>query len=177
MTKNDTAPLVYLDENIPRKSSIVDATLVAKNEAFPLPAVVEVSESGTCNRTCEFCPRSDPNYPDIKEFVDPALIEKLTRQLAEVGFRGIFLFSGFVEPMLDKNIYKLIEIVRTNLSEGRVEMVTNGDVLTETRLRRLFDRGLDTILISAYDGAEQADGFERLCRKAGLRESQFMVRH
>jgi len=144
---------------------------------MPLPSVVEVSESGTCNRSCAFCPRSDPTYPDTKEFIEPALLDRLTGQLADLGFGGIFLFSGFVEPLLDKNIFNLVKLVHGNLPKARVEMVTNGDVLNGPRLQRLFDNGLSTLLISVYDDKEAADRFEALCRETGLAEDQFVIRH
>lgn len=167
----------FFDPLIPRKSTIVDEALNRHESDFPLPSIVEISESGTCNRTCAFCPRSAPDYPDIKEFIDPALVKKLARQLNDVGFGGLFLFSGFVEPLLDKNIYDLIDLVRNYLPECRIEMVTNGDALNEKRLMRLFDNGLSTLLISAYDGEQEAEAFETLCRNAGLADDQFKVRH
>ena len=77
---------------------------------------------------------------------------------------------------MDKNIYQLVATVRRNLSRGRVEMVTNGDVLNEDRLRRLFDAGLSTLLISVYDGPEDAERFDGMCRSVGLHEDQFVVR-
>jgi len=167
----------FFDPLISRKSTIVDDALENDESGFPLPSIVEISESGTCNRTCAFCPRSAPDYLDIKGFIDPALVEKLTRQLNEVGFKGLFLFSGFVEPLLDKNIYDLVALVRSNLPECRIEMVTNGDVLNNKRLIRLFDSGLSTLLISVYDGKPEADAFETLCRDAGLTDDQFKIRH
>ncbi len=167
----------FFDTAIPRKSGIVDERFTRTDTGVPLPSVVEISESGTCNRKCAFCPRSAPDYPDIKEFVDPALIGKLAGQLGDVGFRGIFLFSGFVEPMIDKNIYDLVAIVRRALVHGRVEMVTNGDPLDDDRLRRLFDSGLSTLLISVYDGPDDAARFEAMCRRAGLRPDQYVIRH
>lgn len=166
-----------LDPNIPRKSGIIDHALTMATENFPLPAVVEVSESGTCNRACIFCPRSNPAYPDVKEFIKPELVEKLARQLGEAGFEGLFLFSGFVEPLLDKKIYRHIKTVRRHLPQGRIEMVTNGDPLNRSRLLKLFESGLDTLLISAYDGPEQAEDFERLCKDSGLQDDQYLVRH
>ena len=75
---------------------------------MPLPSEVEISESGTCNRKCSFCPRSDPNYLDVKEFIKPALHTKLHKELAELNFSGTVRYSGFVEPLLDKNIYNLL---------------------------------------------------------------------
>ena len=85
-----------------------------------------------------FCPRSAPDFEDIKEFISEDLIVKLSSELSKYDYSGIFLFSGFVEPMLDVNIYKLISVVRSNLPKARIEMVTNGDVLNEERAKKLF---------------------------------------
>lgn len=176
--RSDTASeSPFIDPTIHRKRRILDDAYSATPEGVPLPSLVEVSESGTCNRKCIFCPRSSPAYPDIKEFIDPALIEKLASQLGALRYRGLFMYSGFVEPMLDRNIFDLVAITRRHLPDARIEMVTNGDVLDEARARRLIDSGLDTVLISVYDGPEAAQDFEELCRKAGLRDDQFILRH
>ena len=70
-------------------------------------------------------------------------------------------YSGFVEPLLDKNIFNLINEVKTKLPEARTELVTNGDVLNKNRLKKLFEYGLNTILISVYDGPEDAERFKK----------------
>ena len=56
-------------------------------------------------------------------------------------------------------------------------MVTNGDPLNPKRLNKLFESGLDKILISAYDGKEDADKLEDLCVSANLTKEQYIVRH
>jgi radical SAM protein with 4Fe4S-binding SPASM domain len=167
----------FIDPAIPRKSEIIDRALTTGPEAMPLPSVVEVSESGTCNRSCDFCPRSIPGFPNVKEFIEPALIDSVSLQLEEVGFAGIFLFSGFVEPLLDKKIFEHVKTIRRNLSKGRIEIVTNGDSLNKTRLRRLFDAGLSTLLISVYDGPEDAERLGSMCRSIGLLDDQYLIRH
>ena len=166
----------FFDPNIARKSKLVEHSL-QNVDGWPLPAVVEISESGTCNRSCSFCPRSAPDFPDIKQFIDAALLDKLTNELAAFNYRGIFLFSGFVEPMLDAKIYDHISLVRKNLPFSKIEIVTNGDVLNEERLSRLFKCGLTTLLISVYDSASDALRFEEMCRTVGLVENQFVIRH
>lgn len=166
----------YIDPAIARKSKIVDETLQMV-EGWPLPSVIEISESGTCNRKCIFCPRSVPDFPDIKKFIEPSLLMKLLNELATFNYSGIFLFSGFVEPMLDKNIYDHISAVHSTLPKARIEMVTNGDALNEARLKRLFAAGLSTLLISVYDSRAEADRFEAMCKKIGLHDEQFVIRH
>ena len=101
------------DPNLERKRELTD--VVQYYEGQPLPSVIEISESGTCNRVCSFCPRSAPNFEDIKEFISFEMIDKLARQLADVNYQGLILFSGFVEPLLDKNIFSHIKSLRTYL--------------------------------------------------------------
>ena len=144
---------------------------------IPMPSEVEISESGTCNRKCSFCPRSAPDYEDIKEFISTELFLKLCEDLAQYNFKGTIRFSGFVEPLLDKNIYNLIKINRKLLTNSNIEMVTNGDVLNLNRLKKLFESGLSKLLISVYDGPEDAKKFTKMCFKADLKEDQFFVRH
>ena len=56
---------------------------VQNYNGIPLPSIVEISESGTCNRTCSFCPRSAPNFEDkkavsvsyYKENIDETIID------------------------------------------------------------------------------------------------------
>ncbi len=165
----------FLDPLIKRKRKITDEVQFHKD--IPLPSVIEISESGTCNRKCSFCPRSAPDYKDIKEFIPTNLIEKLSKELSFYNYSGIFLFSGFVEPMLDKNIYNLVSIVRKNLKNARIEMVTNGDVLNSSRIKKIFNSGLSTLLISIYDGKKEADAMEKLMLDTGISPNQFKVRH
>lgn len=166
----------FIDPALSRKSGIINDSLQLV-DGWPLPSVVEVSESGTCNRKCVFCPRSDPDYPNVQEFIQPELISKLASELSALQYSGIFLFSGFVEPMLDKKIFDHIKVVRKYLPIARIEMVTNGDVLNIVRLKRLFESGLSTILISVYDSAEDAARFNTMCIDAGLDDKQFVIRH
>ena len=132
---------------------------------MPLPSEVEISESGICNRKCSFCPRSDPDFKDVNEFIKPNLHSKLIDQLKEYDYSGVVRYSGFVEPLLDKNIYNLINEVRTKLPNARREIVTNGDVLNGKRLKKLFDSGLSTILISVYDGEDDAKNLSKCVSK------------
>ncbi len=166
----------FIDPLIKRKKFLSKNVQFDKNK-IPLPSVVEISESGTCNRVCSFCPRSAPDFKDIKEFISEDLIIKLSKELSVYDYSGIFLFSGFVEPMLDKNIFKLVNIVRNNLPKAKIEMVTNGDVLDIERTQKLFNSGLSTLLISIYDGKKEADEMEKLMKDCGLDDKQYKVRH
>ena len=168
----------YFDKNINRKSKIVDSSLqYLKGTKIPLPSLVEISDSGTCNRLCSFCPRSDPDYKDIKEFISEELHHKICSQLSELKYEGIVVYSGFNEPLLNKNIYKNVAQARKFLPNAKIEIITNGDVLNVERLKKLFSSGLSTILISVYDGPEDVTKFQKMCEEAALEKNQYVIRH
>ena len=50
----------FIDPNIKRKSDIIQNSLqFDRSNKIPLFSLVEISDSGTCNRACSFCPRSN----------------------------------------------------------------------------------------------------------------------
>ena len=170
----------FLDPNLDDKSKKVAERIQIinyKGKSLPLPTEIEISESGTCNRSCSFCPRSDPNFEDKKEFISDLLHEKMCIELSKLNYMGTIRYSGFVEPLIDKNIFNLIKMVRSYLPEVNIELVTNGDPLNLKRLEKLFENGLNRILISAYDGPKEAKELEELCLKANLTSKQYIVRH
>ena len=170
----------FLDTNLTNKQKTVENRIQLinyKNQTLPLPTEIEISESGTCNRKCSFCPRSAPGFIDKKVFIHSKLHKKLCEELSQLDYEGTIRYSGFVEPLLDKKIYDLIKMVRDYLPNSNIELVTNGDPLNLERLKKLFKCGLNKILISAYDNKENADELEDLCKKANLTKEQYIVRH
>ncbi len=147
--------IIINDPLLQRKKELNSTVQFYKN--VPLPSIVEISESGTCNRTCSFCPRSSADYEDKKEFINEQLVTKLANELAEVNYSGLILFSGFVEPLLDVNIANHISTLKNKVPNCRIEMVTNGDPITVKNLNKLQEAGLDALLVSCYDGEHQIE--------------------
>jgi radical SAM protein with 4Fe4S-binding SPASM domain len=170
----------FIDPNIKRKSHIIQNSLqFDRSNKVPLFSLVEISDSGTCNRACSFCPRSNKdwiNQFDKKEFIQSELHESIISQLKDLDYKGIIMYSGFNEPLLNKNIYKNISQTKSFLPKAKIELITNGDVLNEKRLIKLFDSGLSTILISVYDGPEDMIKFEKMCKNANLHKDQYVIR-
>ena len=167
-----------IDKNLPRKNKITEDRLEFYSEKkIPLMSEVEISNSGMCNRKCSFCPRSDPDYPDINEFISDDLHTKIFSELSSLNYKGMVIYSGYVEPLLHKKIYQNIFEARKFLPDAQIEIITNGDVLNKDRLIKLFDAGLSTLLISVYDGPKEEKQFYNLCKEAGLREDQYVIRN
>jgi radical SAM protein with 4Fe4S-binding SPASM domain len=167
-----------IDTNIPRKEEIVRKSIqYLEGSKIPLMSVVEISNSGMCNRKCSFCPRSDPDYPDINEFISNNLHTKIFLELSEINYKGMIIYSGFVEPLLHKKIYENISEARRLLPEAQIELITNGDVLNLKRIKKLFASGLSTLLVSVYDGLEEEKKFYKLCEEAKLNNNQYVIRN
>lgn len=169
-----------IDKNIIRKEEIVKSRIQYynyKNFEIPLMSVVEISNSGLCNRKCSFCPRSDPNYPDINEFLSGKTHTKIFSELSELNYNGMVIYSGFVEPLLHKKIYENIAEAKKFLPNSQIEIITNGDVLNIKRIKKLFESGLSTLLISVYDGPKEEERFYELCKDADLKQHQFIIRN
>ena len=171
----------FFDKNIKRKSKIVSNTLqYIGNSKIPLPSTIEISDSGTCNRSCVFCPRSDPDWIskfDKKEFIKTELHEKICKELSEYDYKGMVLYSGFNEPMLNKKCYENIARTRRYLPKAKIELITNGDVLSLKNIAKLFEAGLSTLLISVYDGPEDMEKFKKMCQDAKLDPDQYVIRN
>ena len=175
MTKKED--IKYFDPQISVKEQAVAERLqFVPGTKTPLPSEIEISESGMCNRKCSFCPRSAPDYEHKNEFINFDLHKKLCDQLKDLNYSGLIIYSGFVEPMLDKNIYKLVNYAKTTLSKARIDMISNGDVLNEKRLKKLYDSGLDRLQISLYDGEEQHSKFIDLGKKLKLTNKKYVLR-
>ena len=79
----------FLDPNLKNKSKTVRDKIQLfefNGDMLPLPTEIEISESGTCNRSCSFCPRSAANFVDKKEFISNTLHEKLCIELKELNY-------------------------------------------------------------------------------------------
>ena len=170
----------FLDSNIKYKNETVENRIQLykyQGKEFPLPTEIEISESGICNRKCTFCPRSAPNFKEVKEFISEDLIMKVIKELITLDYSGVIRFSGFVEPLLDKKIFNHIQNFKKFLPKIRIELVTNGDPLNIDRSQKLFKSGLDKLLISVYDGTQDVIKFQNMMDQCKLNQDQYIIRN
>ena len=149
--------------NIKRRTVIVDDVLSTYN-GFPIPSWIELSIIDVCNRSCSFCPKSDPKIaPDTYQRMKINLINKLTEELKEIGYKGSVTLCGYGEPMLHKEI----NLISKKLSEAAfVEIVTNGDTLKPKKIRELYANNVNKLLISMYDGKHQIKKFNEMIKQS-----------
>lgn len=166
----------FIDQSTVRKDKIVKEKL-SIIDGVPVFSIIEFNITGSCNRSCGFCPVSNPEvYTKTNDGLSVELFEKITKDLQEINYAGKILFSAFSEPLLHKKVEELIATAKKNLPNARLEMVSNGDLLTTKKLHKLFEAGLDTINISMYDGAHQIEHFTNMRLKANVGEDGVVLR-
>lgn len=96
-----------------------------------------------CNEKCEFCYQKIKNEEELS--IDD--IQHLLRKIKGFNIKTILLSGG--EPLLHKDIYSIIEILRSFSYE--VKLSTNGILLNEDALNRLNNAKLSELFISLGD--------------------------
>lgn len=113
------------------------------------PRFIQIETNLACNAKCPFCPYVHMERgPMVMEDRVWRKIVDDTRNL-NVTYRP-FLIN---EPLSDKRLPQIVEYIKRD-SSARVEINTNGGLLTEKRARPLLDAGIDVVRFSI-------DGFSR----------------
>jgi MoaA/NifB/PqqE/SkfB family radical SAM enzyme len=111
-------------------------------------AKVYIEPTNGCNLDCVTCFRNawETNIGRMSD----ATFATILAGLAEIDPIPTVYFGGIGEPMFHQRTVEWIAQVK-HLG-ARVEMITNGTLLTEKRSRQLIDAGLDVLWVS-IDGA------------------------
>ena len=112
---------------------------------------LRISVTDRCNFRCVYCmPKSifDKNYKFLpkSELLSFEEIERVVRASAELGVTKIRLTGG--EPLVRRDLERLIEQIRTVPGITDISMTTNASLLTRDRARSLRDAGLQRINVS-----------------------------
>ncbi len=165
-------PKETIKKNLKRRSEFVD--IVPLHEGVPMPTWVELSLIDVCNRKCTFCPKADEKVaPDTFQKMTRKIIDEIHDQLLEIHFEGTISLCGYGEPLLHNDISYIVKKL-SNVS--RVEIITNGDVLSPKRLQELYLNDVSKVLVSMYDGPEQIEKFNEMTKKANVPEDIIILR-
>lgn len=167
-----------MDLSVKNKALIVKDTLTYI-DGFPAFSIVELNIVAACTRACAFCPISDKGFykkNNIQGQLEFKLYKKLLFDLRAIAYHGRIILSGFSEPLLHKNLEELVRETKVVLPNSVLEIITNGDLLTLSKMEKLFKSGLDVICVSLYDGTHQFDHFNKMKTEIGLSDSQMLLR-
>ena len=136
---------------------------LALQELIPLktPLVVYVESSGYCNLRCAFCPHGMDAKALKKDIMSAELFEKLIGDLAAFPEKiKLIRFTGEGDPLVNKNIIKMLKYAKERKVAERIELISNGTLLSADLIENL-PRFLDRIIFS-IEGLS-AEEYLRIC--------------
>ncbi|MBM3226556.1 MAG: radical SAM/SPASM domain-containing protein [Candidatus Tectomicrobia bacterium] len=153
-----------------------DATAgeVLTPDAVPLFTRIQIQAVSWCNRSCAFCPSG--KFPVEKVFMPVDIYHRLIHQLAAVQYDGRISPYLMNESLLDKRLPDLIAYTRAHCPESWISINTNGDALSEALLARLFDAGLNSLDVNAYDSPAQHAEHVALAQRFASGRSEIQLR-
>jgi radical SAM protein with 4Fe4S-binding SPASM domain len=124
-------------------------------DVLPLrtPYVVQMFPIYACNFTCEYCfhsvPKNERGFVSDWPIMKLDLYKKCIDELAQFDDQlKVLRFVGMGEPLLHKDIAEMIAYAVTKNVALRVEMLTNGSLLTNQMSDALIAAGLSRLVIS-----------------------------
>jgi MoaA/NifB/PqqE/SkfB family radical SAM enzyme len=111
-------------------------------------AKVYIEPTSQCNLNCRICIRNIWNEPMGQ--MSSAIFERLISGIKSFESPPAVFFGGFGEPLSHHDIVEMVSAAKT--ANCRVELITNGTLLTPKRSRALINAGLDMLWVS-LDGA------------------------
>ena len=155
---------------ITKRNSLIDQ--------LPLdtPFSIHICPSTWCNFKCVYCKQgvlTENNEPTLefdRKFMDMELFKLIIEQIKEFPHKLKLLnFAWLGEPLLHPRIAEMVRIAKEAEIAERVEIVSNGSLLTHELSRNLVDAGLDRIRIS-LQGLSEKDYLEMSRYKIKMEE-------
>jgi MoaA/NifB/PqqE/SkfB family radical SAM enzyme len=135
--KNFSVSLMRQHDPSPSTNNALEGFL-PKVERF----YIEVTNA--CNFNCDFCPstvsKRNPQHMDF------SLFKKIVDEISDEGITDTLAYYLMGEPLLYPQIFEAIEYAK---ERGlKVEITTNGSLLTDAVIEELVNRELDILVIS-----------------------------
>lgn len=128
---------------------------VRLEERLPLdtPFVIQIFPIYACNFTCKYChfsiERSQRCFVTDRVSMDLGLYQKCINEIQTFPEKVKTLrFVGMGEPLLHPKIVEMVRYAKEKNVANRIEILSNGSLLTSALSDALVDAGLDRLVIS-----------------------------
>lgn len=101
-----------------------------------------------CNRTCSYCPVSI--YHPKFRVVSDEMILLYCKRINEINYNQESGITFYNEPLLIKDLPRIIKLMKTNSPQALITIFTNGDKLTLELAQKLIDSGAHRFHVSRH---------------------------
>lgn len=122
-----------------------------------MPVSIMIDPSNLCNFRCNFCPTSDnallKKFSRPKGMMEISLFEKIIddidnlKKKTKINPKSLLLYKDG-EPLLNKNIDKMISYAKQKNVVDYIGVTTNASLLKEDMTNKLLNTNLDTLRVS-----------------------------
>ena len=151
-TKQSATPVATVITKDESSAGAPSPTLIgmdtAPDPSFDYPKQVSLETSATCNAHCDFCPQS--KLARRGHIMPMGLIEKIISELCEIppSHSPQIALNGVNEPLTDKRIFDILNLMSSKLPDARICFATNGNLLSEEAIAELSKHNLERLCIS-----------------------------
>lgn len=117
-------------------------------------SAVELEVGSRCNRRCSYCPVATNPRPAVPVKMPERVFQRVVDQLVQVRFSGRLSYHFYNEPLLRKDLDRLVSVVHERLPNVLQVLYTNGDLLDDDRYERLRTAGIDYFIVTLHSGGE-----------------------
>lgn len=128
---------------------------LVENVPLSSPLTLYIDPCNKCNYRCSYCFHSAENYSSLcggYYTLSVSDAEKIATQLKEIGSVKTINFHATGELLLNQNLPEIIKIFHQNRLAERIQLTTNGSLLTPDKALKLLQSGVDFFRISLYGG-------------------------
>jgi MoaA/NifB/PqqE/SkfB family radical SAM enzyme len=129
-----------------------------------------------CNRKCPYCPVSLVDRRSAVNHMAPDHLDKIARNLAEIGYDKSICLNLFNEPMADEPaLFAGISLLKEACPNAQIWFNTNGDYLNRENLAQLVEMGLARLVVTlhvpesgTYDDMRQLTRVSQFSARTGV---------
>lgn len=145
-----------------------DENRIPLYQVVPLkvPFSIGIGTSDFCNFKCKYCAQSTdigikPQILSWNKFVE--IISQIEDLLEKNGVEKIknFQICGIGEPLICKDVPRMVNYVKERKISDRIEITTNGSLLTHELSKELVNAGLTRLLISVQ--GLNSESYKQIC--------------
>lgn len=148
-------------------SGVNDRVKLADHVPLNTPFTLNLFPSNRCNFRCHYCIQSQQEKGIYAQYLQEnhmseEILEKVIVQAAQFNTRfKLVSFMGHGEPLCHPNLPEFIRKVKAAQIAERVDIITNGSLLTEQLSEQLIEAGLDVLRISLQ--GIHAEAYRKTC--------------
>jgi len=136
---------------------------------LPMPFSMFIEVTNVCNFKCTVCPQSFPDFGERSGYYKRMSAEVWTKVVSDLQRwptpLKVLRFWGTGEPLLHPGLNDII--IESQVLANRLELTTNGSLLTYDWQKKLIYSGLHYLCVSVY-GTTEAQYQEATGDRAGL---------